>query len=121
MRISTIERHLREALGDDSRVALAAVRQLIEEDVPWLERRAVRQARWHGYSWARIGRLLMRTRQSVRERFAVLDGQPLIFPTEDLERRDEYETLVIRARRRAADRRRMVEFDELDAADAVPW
>jgi hypothetical protein len=119
MRVSTIQRHLREALGDDPRLALAAVRLISEEDLPWLEDRAVRYARWHGYSWARIGRLLLRSRQSVRERFRHLDDQPLLWPQEDV---DDAARAIHRSAMASADRRRQRELDAWAAEGGiVPW
>ena len=119
MRVSTIQRHLREALGDDSRLALAAVRRLADEDLPWLEARAVRYARWRGYTWARIGRLLLRSRQSVRERFRHLDDQPLLWAQEDL---DDAERAMRRSAIASADRRRRRELDDwAEHGDVVPW
>ena len=76
-RLDEIQRHLDAALGDDPRDALIAVRKLINDDLPWLERRAVDLARRELWSWVRISRLLMRSRQSVRERFQPFDGVPL--------------------------------------------
>ena len=119
MRVSTIQRHLREALGDDPRLALAAVRLLAEEDVPWLEARAVRYARWRGYSWARIGRLLLRSRQSVRERFHHLDDEPLIWPQDDL---DDAELAMRRSAMASDDRRRKRDLDAwAEQGGIVPW
>lgn len=60
---------LDEVLDDDPRRALIAVRRLRDDHAAWLEARAVTKAREHGWSWARIARLLGRSRQSVRERF----------------------------------------------------
>lgn len=62
-------RHVDEALGDDPRLALIAVRKLVTEDVPWLELQAVACARAYGYNWARIGRLLQRSRQALRTKY----------------------------------------------------
>ncbi len=61
----------------DPRVALAGV-QMMEQECQWLLVRAVRLARAAGYDWGRIGRLLGRSRQSVRERFDRL--APLVGP-----------------------------------------
>jgi IS30 family transposase len=58
-----------EMLGDDSRRSLAAYRRFSTEHLPWLERRAVLAGRRRGDSWAAIGRLLGRSRQSVQQRF----------------------------------------------------
>ncbi len=72
-----IHRRIDAAASDDPREALIAIRKLINDDVPWLERRAVDLARRELWSWVRISRLLMRSRQSVRERFLPFDGVPL--------------------------------------------
>lgn len=58
-----------DLLGDDPRLALIACARLTNDEIPWLEQRAVSLARRNGWNWAKIGRLLRRTRQSVRQRF----------------------------------------------------
>jgi hypothetical protein len=73
--LAEIHRRIDAAGGDDPRAAPIAVRKLINDDVRWLERRAVDLARRELWSWVRISRLLMRSRQSVRERFGPLAGQ----------------------------------------------
>lgn len=60
-------------LADDPRVALFAIRRMLDEEIPWLEQRAVRLARSHGKAWATIGRALGRSRQSVQQRYGRLD------------------------------------------------
>jgi IS30 family transposase len=69
----SIERELQQLVkdvcSDDARRALAAYRRLSVEHLPWLERRAVLAGRRQRYSWAMIGRLLGRSRQSVQQRF----------------------------------------------------
>jgi len=60
-----------QALGDDPRVALGAVWQL-QQDMVWLEQRAVMHARANGYDWGRIGRALGTSRQAARQRFGSL-------------------------------------------------
>ena len=74
--LAEIHRHVDAAAGDDPRQALIAVRKLINDDVPWLERRAIVLARRQSWDWARIARLLIRSRQAVRERFRAYDGRP---------------------------------------------
>ena len=37
-----------EMLADDPRVALCAIRRRLDEEIPWMEQRAVRLARAHG-------------------------------------------------------------------------
>jgi hypothetical protein len=63
-----------DVLGDDPRAALIACARLTDDELPWLEQRVVALARREGWNWATIGRLLRRTRQTVRQRF---DGVPL--------------------------------------------
>jgi hypothetical protein len=76
-----LHRLLTEALDDDPRAALIACHRLADEELPAIERRAVRRARESGWTWARIGRLLGRRRQSVRARFAAVDeAAPLRLP-----------------------------------------
>ena len=117
---SAAHRHIEDALGDDPRVALVAVRKLVEDDLPWLERRAVRLARANGFSWATIGRLLCRSRQAVRKRYGAIDGtrEPIVMPPVD----DAQRVMAAIARSRADDRRRR-ELAELDdgEVDAVAW
>ena len=63
-------------LGDDPKQALAAYRDLADRQLPWLEQRVVALARRDGLNWAVIGRLLGRTRQTVRERFGTIVARP---------------------------------------------
>lgn len=69
-----LHQRLDEALAGEPHDALIAVRILLTNDLPWLERHIVGRARRAGYSWAEIGRLLGRSRQSARQRFADLDS-----------------------------------------------
>ena len=46
-------------LGDDARRALIAYHRLVDDELPWIEQRVVGLARRDGWSWARIGRLLV--------------------------------------------------------------
>jgi hypothetical protein len=111
----TIVRHVDEALGDDPRIALIAARKLLRDDVPWLELRAVRHARVYGYNWARIGRLLQRSRQALRSRYRA--HAPMAFSLVDQD--DELRRIRSDA---AADRYRrevLAEFDR--SGEAVPW
>ena len=66
---------IEDLLGDDPRRALIAYRRLVADELPWIEQRAVGLALRDEWSWARIGRLLGRSRQAVRKRF---DGLPPI-------------------------------------------
>ena len=107
---------VRNAGSANPRTALAAVR-ILEDEVEWLLVRAVRLARTHGYDWGRIGRLLGRRRQSVRERFERLAPRygplpPHVSERTDLER-DESEL-----QQRLADHRRRRQFD---SDDPVAW
>ncbi len=115
---SEVKQHVEEALGNDPRKALVAVRQLAVVDLPWLEERAVRLARADGYTWARLGRLLQKSRQAVRKRFGEIDGAPQPPPF----RASSHDDLVIGSWSRArADVRRRQEFADLGPDDAVPW
>jgi hypothetical protein len=92
-----------DALGDDPRQALVAARRLQDELLPWVEARAVLVARRNDWNWARIGRLLGKTRQAIRQRYAtrlpqrVTDGTMSPFDREyfkmldDLRRRREFD------------------------------
>ena len=60
---------LDDVLDDDPRAALIAYRRLVEHELPWIEQRVVALARREEWNWAKIARLLGRTRQSVHERF----------------------------------------------------
>ena len=60
---------IEDLLGDEARPALIAYRRLVEDELPWIEQRVVGLARRDGWSWARAGRLLGRSRQAVQKRF----------------------------------------------------
>ncbi len=64
-----LHRLLDDMLGQDPRRALIAYRQLADEHLPWLEQRVVALARREAWTFARIGRLLGRSRQAVQQRF----------------------------------------------------
>jgi hypothetical protein len=111
---------IRDAGGSNPRLALAAVR-VLENDLDWLRRRAVRLARQSGYDWGTIGRLLGRTRQSVRERFAddTAPLDPLPPHARGLSDTDEYYRRLFE---RCADHRRRREFEGAPEGDeVVPW
>ncbi len=115
-----LERLVRSALDDDPRVALIAVRRLAEDELPWLEQRAVRMARQRGWSWSPIARLLQISRQAARRRHVQLDtaaprrrSRPLS-PGEVVDR----ELTEIARNRRHEDELRAWEESGIDI---VPW
>jgi hypothetical protein len=111
--------HIEQVLDDDPRLALIALRQLLDEDVPWLERMAIRTARREGFEWSRIGRLLGRTRQAVRQRYGSIDGT---FEAVRFDRPTDGDRLFADYQRGLAERRRRQRLEELEASgDIVPW
>jgi hypothetical protein len=74
-----LTRILDDALGDDPKRALIAVRQL-KDEVEWLTERSVALARREGWDWGRISRLLGITRQWARERFKASGPWPAEAP-----------------------------------------
>jgi hypothetical protein len=111
--------HIERAFDEDPRVALVALRQLLDEDIPWIERTVIRTARSQGYDWARIGRLLRRTRQAVRKRYGAIDGtfEPIMFDALDPGVKS-----IVDYKRALADRERRREFEEWAASDdVVAW
>ena len=113
-----IRERVNDAYGNDHRLALIAVRELADVDVPWLERRAVLIARRDGASWGEIGRLLGRSRQATRKRYGSIDGTPPPIVPLPTGRVDRYVAIW---RNDEADRRQRREFDALDDGDVVPW
>ena len=119
-----LHRHLDDALAGDTRTALIAVRRLVDVELPWLEQHVVGKARRDGYSWAKIARLLERSRQAVHQRFGDLDAawHPPAPDAGDLAQRTNRQatTAIDAARRR--DRYR-AELERWDAGgdDGVPW
>jgi hypothetical protein len=109
-----------EALGDDPRAALIAVRRLLTEELPWIEVRAVRMARSKGYPWARIGRALGRSRQAIQRRYADVEHTWPPIPREP-EGRAERQERAIAAIYRNADRRKAQAAWEAQGGDIVPW
>ena len=89
------------ALSEVPREALIGSRQL-ELELDWLFDRAVALARRDGYEWARIGRLIGRSRQAVRQRFATI--VPVIPPSR--RRRDLTDRYRAEIRRQTGDVRR---------------
>jgi hypothetical protein len=115
---SVIKRHLDEALFAEPRTAVIAVRRLLEEDLPWLEQRVVHAARAEGYSWAKLGRLLGRSRQAVRQRFGGDDTRRPSLPVRPVA---ADERIIATWNRIKADARRRAEFEHLSPTDVVPW
>lgn len=60
---------LDDILDDDPRRALIAFRKLTKDELPWMEQRVVALARREDWNWARIGRLLGRSRSAMQQRF----------------------------------------------------
>lgn len=114
---SEIKKHVDQALCSDPRLALVGIRRLLQEDLPWMEERAVRLARSHEYSWGRIGRLLRRSRQAARKRFIDIDGTPQPLPRKPVTSDQITMRLVNGAR---ADLRRRRELEELDRPMSSP-
>ncbi|MEX2626675.1 MAG: hypothetical protein WD225_07305 [Ilumatobacteraceae bacterium] len=82
-----LHRLLDDTLDEDPRRALIAVHRFQVLHLPWLEARAVAKAREHGWNWARIGRLLGRSRQAVRQRYVrLVPSTPARDPAGDHER-----------------------------------
>jgi hypothetical protein len=105
--LDEIHRHVDAAAGDDPREALIAVRKLLNDDVPWLERRAVQLARREWWDWPRISRLLLRSRQAVRQRFAGVEHDAIPdFVTDDPYVKLQVEAEKMLQRWRDADARR---------------
>ncbi|MGB3737033.1 MAG: hypothetical protein WA964_18900 [Ilumatobacter sp.] len=100
--------------------ALVAYRRLVDDYLPWVERRLVHRARRNGSSWAGVGRLLGRARQSVQKRhdrtWTVAELTPPAAPASpDLDEQRQATSLL-------ADRRRRQAADEAEHhGDLVPW
>ncbi len=95
-----LKRLIDDALCDDPRTALIALRRFVDEELPWIEQKAVASARCAGWNWATIGRLLGRSRSSVRERFkdVRLAPRPIVETFTSVYLR-EYRELLTDARR----------------------
>jgi hypothetical protein len=113
-----LDRLITDALSEEPRSALAASRQLAAQQ-RWLEQRAVALARRHGMSWGVIGRLLGITRQSARERFAVMHPTTPPPPPRRSWGWETAEEVGQRLQRGAADARRWATFSTSE--DVVPW
>ena len=98
-----------DLLDDDPRTALLAYRRLTADELPWLERRVIALARREGWNWATIGRLLGRTRQSMRQRF---EGAGLVM------RPDPH---VLKHRQEAAYHRIADEVRRANDDDPIAW
>jgi hypothetical protein len=111
---------IENALSDDPKAALGAVRRLLDDDLPWLEQRAVRMARANGYQWARIARLLKRSRQAVTQRFKSIDGtQERIQLTPSTDPQERWNRQI---RQHVGDARRATELEAMEeSGDVVPW
>jgi DNA-binding transcriptional MerR regulator len=106
-----------QVVHGDPHAALAALRRLSDDDLPLLERLAVLRGRRLGFSWAEIGRLLGRSRQTVRTRFGgpITIGE-LTWRGRPLDPQSEIHRYYAVLRE---DLRRERWWDERD--DAVPW
>jgi hypothetical protein len=96
-----------DLLGDDPRRALIAYHRLVDAELPWIEQRAVGTARRAGWSWARIGRLLGRSRQAVQKRFEGLAPIRRPDPRAEVQRREAEFARLLRGVR--------------SEPDVVPW
>lgn len=92
-----LQRSIDEILCDDPRAALIAYRRFANDELPWLEQRVVLLARRCGWDWGRIGRLLGRRRQSVRERFVHLSPRLMPDPEAGAKRQEREIRAVIAA------------------------
>ena len=102
-----------DVFSEDPRTALIALRRLTDDELPWIEQRVVARARAEGWNWATIGRLLQRSRASVRQRFA---GARLILRPEQKTFTTDHERSVRRALSDIEHRHRFEQDD-----DPVAW
>jgi hypothetical protein len=112
-----LDRLVDDLMSSDPRIALMACKQLVDDYVPWLEVRAVQVARRNEWNWAEIGRLLCRTRQSVRERFAKYEHGPpqrVKRTAQDMIEYRQRMRLIVEQRRRRA-------FEQVESEDVVAW
>ncbi|CAB4886268.1 unannotated protein [freshwater metagenome] len=107
-----------DILGDDPRTALIAFRELSGEQLPWLEQRVVALARRDEWAWARIARLLGRSRQQVHQRFRTLTPA---LPHDPMAAHRRWETeaarLLANVTGRASNARATSNSDD----EAIPW
>ena len=107
---------VRDAGGNDPRLALASVK-VLQDEQEWLLVRAVRLARAEGYDWGRVGRLLGVSRQAARQRYERL--APLVGPTPPHTRgRTPWEAHAADLAESGEDVRRRREFE---SGDAIFW
>ncbi|MEP4650495.1 MAG: hypothetical protein ABJ314_09950, partial [Ilumatobacter sp.] len=108
-----------DLLGSRPGIALSSLRLLVDDYLPWLERRSVHRAREAGTSWAGIARLLGVERQSVHQRFSMPAAMSDVLPPGPLRHIDLDED---QRRDRSAQLRRTIDADADDAAGGlVPW
>ena len=105
-----------DVLGQDPRAALIAFHELYDAQMPWLEQRVVALARRERWSWARIARLLGRSRQDVHRRLRTIAPALPHDPHAEY-RRWELETQRWRTGRRPAAIAAAGSADD----EAVPW
>ena len=106
-------------LGEDPRAALIAFHELHDAQMPWLEQRVVALARRERWSWARIARLLGRSRQDVHKRLRTITPALPHDPYAEY-RRWELETQRWRAGRRLATAAAIAIATNPDN-EAIPW
>jgi hypothetical protein len=113
-----IVQHIDAMLADDPRLALIAMRELTQHDVPWLERQVILFARREGFGWARMGRLLNVSRQSLWERYKAIDGtwEPL-----DLQPVPYGTKWALKYQRMLAEKENERAFEQWAGGEAVPW
>ena len=107
-----------DILGQEPRDALIAFRELNTHQMPWLEKRVVALARRDDWSWARIARLLGRSRQQVHLRFRSLAPSLPHDPMAEYRRWELETTRLIAAAQRG---RTATAYDEGTDDEAVPW
>lgn len=108
-----------DLLGPRPGLAMSSLRLLVEDYLPWLERRSVHRARDAGMSWAGIARLLGITRQAVQQRFTVPVSMTDVIPPPELRRPDAE---GVRRRDDAQQRRRVADADSAGSEGGlVPW
>jgi hypothetical protein len=100
--------------------ALVAYRRLVDDYLPWVERRLVHRARRSGSSWAGLGRLLGRSRQAVQQRHDHTSNVGELSPPAPPPSRDVIEERQIESA--LADRRRRCAADDAERhGGLVAW